>query len=203
MRLIDITLPLGPATPRYPGDPPVQVERLSEARGGDTYALSCLTLGSHAGTHIDAPAHFLPGGATSESIDLDACIGPARVFAVPAGVLAITGTMVRAVPASPRLLLRTGGRALGGAALDASGARAVVERGVRLVGIDALSIAPGDAPGEVHRILLEAGVVILESLDLRAAEPGEYTLLCLPLRLAGCDGAPARAVLVAGSASDQ
>jgi arylformamidase len=196
MRILDISLPLGPGTPVYPGDPPVFQERLSEARGGDTYALSRLMLGSHAGTHVDPPAHFLPDGATAEHLPLAACIGPAVVLNVR-GDGPIAPVELAALPeGTERLLLRTGGPPFGGRALGAEAARALVSRGLRLVGIDALSIAPAGSPGEVHRILLAAGVVILEGLALAEAPDGPATLLCLPLKLVGGDGAPARAVLL-------
>lgn len=201
MRIIDISLPLGADTPVYPGDPPISVERVSEAHGGDSYALSRLTLGSHAGTHLDPPAHFIPGGATAESIDLAACIGPALVLDVAGSAGEIGVAEVAAMPQqTERVLLRTGGPALGGRALSADAARWLASAGVRLVGIDALSIAPASGPGTVHRILLAAGVVILEGLDLRDAPVGGTTLLCLPLRISGGDGAPARAVVIVDDA---
>lgn len=200
MTIIDITLPLGAATPLYPGDPPVRVTRLSEARGGDTFALSRLTFGSHAGTHVDAPAHFLPGGATVEALPLDACIGPAVVLDLTSGSGEITPMeLIGRLERAERVLLRGGGPPPGGRTLSVAAAQLLVERGVRLVGIDALSVAPLAAPGAAHRLLLEAGIVIVEGLDLRAAPPGVYTLLCLPLKLAGGDGAPARVVLISGS----
>jgi arylformamidase len=197
VRIVDISLPLGRETPAYPGDPRVDVERLREARGGDTYALSRLTLGSHAGTHVDPPAHFLPGAPTAERIPLDACIGPAVVLNVQAGADLVAVDELAPLPeGADRVLLRTGCPPLGGRALSLDAAHDLVRRGIRLVGIDALSIAPADAPGAVHRVLLAAGIVILEGLDLSAAAPGPATLLCLPLKLTGGDGAPARAVLV-------
>lgn len=197
MRIIDISLPLGAETPVYPGDPPISLERISEAHGGDSYALSRLTMGSHAGTHVDPPAHFIPGGATAESIDVTACIGPALVLDVARSAGEIGVSEVDTIrEQTERVLLRTGGPAVGGRALSANAARWLASAGVRLVGIDALSIAPASGPGEVHRILLAAGVVILEGLDLHDAPAGIATLLCLPLRLTGSDGAPARAVLL-------
>ena len=199
MQLIDISLPLSPETPVYPGDPPVRVERLSEARGGDSFALSRLTLGSHAGTHVDPPAHFIPGGATADQLDLSACIGPAIVLDVSETTGPITPAELAALPDdAERVLLRTGRPSRQGQdrSLCPDAARALVQRRVRLVGIDALSVAPAEAPGEVHRILLAAGAVILEGLDLTHAPPGPYQLICLPLKVIDGDGAPARAVLI-------
>jgi len=193
MRIIDITLPLGTMTPVYPGDPTFALERLRKAEGGDTYALSRLTMSSHAGTHVDPPAHFEPGGATAEAVSLDTCIGPAIVLDVAAAGGTIAPEAIASLPAgAERVLLRTGGPPIDGAALSEAAARSLIELGVRLVGIDALSAG---SPA-VHHILLQAGVVILEGLDLSAAPSGPATLLCLPLKLAGCDGAPSRAVLV-------
>lgn len=197
MRIVDISMSLGPETPVYPGDPTIILERVSEAEGGDSYALSRLTLGSHAGTHVDPPAHFIPDAATADTIPLDACIGPCLVLDVSMGNGPMQAPAVEAVPVgTERLLLKTGGPAIGGRALSEAAARALVRRGLRLVGIDALSVAPADAPGGVHRILLAAGIVILEGLDLTAAPAGMATLLCLSLKLMAGDGAPARAVLL-------
>ena len=197
MRIVDISLPLGVETPVYPGDPPVVVQHLTEARGGDRYALSRLSLGSHAGTHVDPPAHFIPGGATAEQVPLDACIGLAVVLDLSTGAGPIGPAEVTALPnGADRVLLRTGGPLLGGRALSPEAAHALVARRLSLVGIDALSIAPAATPGEVHHILLAAGIVILEGLDLSAASSGTATLLCLQLKLVGGVGAPARVVLL-------
>src|SRR5215204_2868969 len=170
MRVVDISLSLDPSTPVYPGDPAVAVERLSEALGGDRYALSRLTIGSHAGTHVDAPAHFIAGGATVDALPLEACIGAAVVLDVaPSGDTIDIDQLAGLPEGATRVLLRTGGPPIGGCALGVEAARALVRRGVRLVGIDALSVAPPGAPGAVHHILLAAGVVILEGLDLSRA----------------------------------
>jgi arylformamidase len=197
MRIVDITRPLGADTPVYPGDPPIVIERLSESGDGDTYALSRLTLGSHSGTHVDPPAHFIPGGASIDRIPLDACIGPAVVIDLSGQSGPISPAALGPLPdGTERVLIRTADPPLGGRALEPATARYLVERGLRLVGIDTLSIAPPDSPGEVHRILLSAGLVVVEGLDLSVVPPGPAVLICLPLRIAGCDGAPARAVLL-------
>jgi arylformamidase len=204
--IIDISLPIGPETPVWPGDPPVLVEPVARVEAGDPAGVSRLTLGTHTGTHVDPPAHFLPGAATVDALPLDVLVGPAVVADLTAGP--IDGAALESLGlsgGSVRLLLKTGGEA---GALTPDGARWLVERGVRLVGADTLSIEPGtDCPGvrgcppeeqyPVHRILLGAGVVIVEGLDLAAVAPGSYQLVCLPLRIVGGDGAPARAVLIA------
>ena len=203
VRFIDISLPLSPATPVYPGDPPLTIERLSEARGGESFALSRITLGSHTGTHVDPPAHFIPDGATVDELPLGACIGPAFVADMASGIGPLgPGLLMTAVPPhTERLLLRTVGAESGGRPLTAATAHQLVRHGIRLIGIDRLSVAPEETPGEVHRIFLAAGIVILEGLDLSHVPGGNYTLICLPLKLAGGDGAPARAILVQGGIS--
>lgn len=170
VRVIDISLPIEAAMVVFEGDPDVGITPYLEIARGDPANVSLLTLGSHTGTHLDAPAHFLVGGATLEGLSLETLVGPALVAEV------------------------TTDRTIGPSELD--GARYLVERGIRLVGIDYLSIEAFDAPGHpVHRLLLGAGVVILEGLCLTGVEPGVYELLCLPLPVKGIDGAPCRAVL--------
>jgi arylformamidase len=193
--IIDISRPIGPDTPVWPGDPPVLVEPVARVRDGDAADVSRLVLGTHTGTHVDPPAHFFPGAVTVDALPLDVLVGPAIVADLTAGgpiddrvleSLALpTGTT--------RLLLKTLGDA---GAVTPDGARWLVDRGVNLVGADTLSIEPGTVDYPVHRILLGAGVVIVEGLDLSAADAGTYELVCLPLRIAGGDGAPARAVLI-------
>jgi arylformamidase len=205
--VIDISRALGPDTPVWPGDPPVTVEPVARVERGDVAAVSRLTLSTHAGTHVDPPAHFLPGGATVDILPLDVLVGPAVVVDL-SGTGPIDAARLAAAglgdgdgdgDASSRLLLRTGAADEDPAAegtLTEDGARWLVERGVRLVGADTLSIEPATDRYPVHQILLGAGVVIVEGLDLFGVRPGRYQLACLPLRVAGGDGAPARAVLI-------
>jgi arylformamidase len=193
--IIDISLPIGPDTPVWPGDPPVLVEPVTRVAAGDPADVSRLVLGTHTGTHVDPPAHFLPGTATVDALPLDVLVGPAVVAEFPAGPIDRAALELATPPSegSPRLLLKTGGDA---GSLTPDGAAWLVERGVRLVGADTLSIEPATADYPVHRILLGAGVVIVEGLDLTAVTPGSYQLVCLPLRIVDGDGAPARAVLM-------
>ena len=208
--MVDITLPIGPDMLVWPGDPPVVVEAVSRLEDGDQANVSELRLGSHTGTHVDPPAHFLPDGATVDRLPLDALVGEAVVadFTDTPGPIGPAELDRLWLPATPtRLLLKTANSALWHGcgpipfpdhyvALSPEGAAWLVERGVRLVGTDFLSIEERGAPGHpTHHTLLRAGVVILEGLDLFAVEPGSYTLVCLPLKIAGGDGAPARAVL--------
>ena len=201
MELIDVTVPIRPGMVTYPGDPLVQTELHSSIGRGDLVNLTRLDFGVHSGTHVDAPAHFLDGESGVEALPLDALVGPAAVV----DARSVTDVLDRdalgrlELPDVPRLLFRTGNSELWEqdvfaeefVQLDGSGAEVLVERGVRLVGIDYLSI--GDE--EAHRVLLGAGIVPVEGLDLRAAEPGPYEVLCLPLKLEGADGAPARVLL--------
>lgn len=191
---IDISLPIGPEMPVWPGDPRVVVEPISRVEDGDVAAVSRLALGTHTGTHVDPPAHFVPGGLTVDGLPLELLVGPAVVIDA-AGGAPIDARLLEALgvpPGTARLLLRTQA-ATGLVTLD--GAEWLVDRGVRLVGVDTLSIEPETDDYPVHRVLLGGGVIIVEGLDLTAAPPGPYELLCLPLRVAGGDGAPARAVL--------
>lgn len=190
----------------YHGDPEVRIERVTDISRGDLANVSRMELGTHTGTHVDAPLHFIDGGPGAEQLPLDALIGPAVVADArgAAGDVDAAALAALDVPAgTERLLLRTRNEALWerdrfardyvGVAEDA--ARALVEMGVRLVGIDYLSIAPASDPAPTHATLLEAGVVVVEGLDLREAPSGHYDLVILPLRIEGGDGAPARALL--------
>jgi arylformamidase len=205
MRLHDVSVPIRPGMIVYAGNPGVELERVDSITEGAHANVSRLELGTHTGTHVDAPLHFLEGAPGSEAIELEPLLGPAVVVDATSveGDLDERGLASLDIPAgAERVLLKTtNGRLWAGnefsrdfIRLTGSGARYVIENGTRLVGIDFLSI--GDE--EAHRELLGAGVVPLEGLDLRAVEPGEYELLCLPLRLEGSDGAPARVVLIEG-----
>jgi arylformamidase len=167
IEIFDISVPIRTGMPVYPGDPEVRVEQVQELP-----ALSRLELGSHSGTHVDAQSHFLPGRAGVDELPLDVLIGPCSV--------------VEGEGVAERVLVKHA------SPFDAAGATRLVEGGARLVGVDGMSVGDRDA----HRVLLGAGVVVVEGLDLSAVEAGDYELICLPLRIAGCDGAPARAILV-------
>jgi arylformamidase len=202
----DISVPIEPGTPIFEGDPAFRVELAASMAAGDICNVSRLELGAHTGTHLDAPSHFLDGAPASEAIPLDACIGPAWVvdgtrLNRTIGAADIDGLDIP--PDETRLLFKTPNSELWGKpgfqarfiALDGGAATRLVEHGVRLVGIDYLSIAPFGDPVATHRALLGAGVVILEGTDLREVEPGPVELLCLPIRLIGSDGVPARALM--------
>lgn len=187
--IIDITRPLGPATVVYPGDPPVEIAQISSVDGSGV-ALSRLSLSSHAGTHIDPPAHLFPGGLTVDALSLALLIGPALLVSAAHG-RPVTDADLADIPPTERLLVSTGGQPI-----TENAARRLLARGLRLVGVDGLSV-DGEGNGlPVHRLLLSAGVIIVEGLALEGVAPGAYTLVCLPLRLVDGDGAPARAVLL-------
>lgn len=203
MALHDISVPLRPGMAIYHDNPGFEVELASSIAAGATANVSRLTMGVHTGTHIDGPSHFFEDGAGADSLPLATMIGPALMVELPdIGTCPIDAAALDGadIPqGTERLLLKTPNSELWGsdeftrdfARLDGSGAEHLLEIGVRLIGIDYLSI--GD--GEAHRALLGAGVVALEGLDLRRIEPGPYELLCLPIRLIDTDGASARVVL--------
>lgn len=206
VQFFDISVPIRGGMPVYPGDPPVVVEQVASIANGDGLNLSLATFGLHTGTHVDAPLHFIDGAPGADALPLEALIGPALVVDATAfaGDIGEAEFQALAVPSSARrVLLKTGNSSLWDrdgfssefVGLTAEAANLLVGLGVRLVGIDYLSIATASDPAPAHMALLRAGVVIVEGLDLRNIEAGEYMLACLPLRIAGADGAPARAVL--------
>ena len=203
---IDVTVPIVDGMLHWPDNPPVTLRRALAIERGDTANVSALSLGVHTGTHVDAPIHFLPGGADVGRLDPAAAIGPARVieFSDPVAVRRDELERVRPRPGE-RLLLKTRNSTRRWPAepfdedfvfIGADGARYLAECGIALVGVDYLSVGGFAVDGEeTHRALLEAGILIVEGLDLAAVAAGDYELICLPLRLAGSDGAPARALL--------
>lgn len=205
MAIYDVTVTLRPEMPTWDGEPTPSSQPIKQIGvGGESAQVSLLALGTHTGTHIDAPAHFFPGGAGIDQLPLDALVGPCRVVEIGAVQVVEPADLDPIARGAERLLLKMQSGRLWDdpafrrdfVALSAGAAAWLVAHGVRLVGIDYLSIDPYDAdPAAAHLTLLGAGVVVLEGLDLRAVPPGEYDLAALPLKLAGADGAPARVVL--------
>jgi arylformamidase len=202
----DISVPIRSGMVTFEGDPLVHLERASSMADGAICNVSRLDFGVHTGTHIDAPVHFIDGAAGIETIGLDALVGPAVVVDArrvvgPFDRAAIDGLDIPS--GTERLLFHSRNSELWNSpSFDGSfsgvtrdGAEALIERGLRLVGMDYLSIAPFGDPTPTHVTLLGAGVVILEGLDLREVQPGAYDLICLPLRIPGSDGGPARAIV--------
>jgi len=197
MEIIDISVPIRTGMVTYAGDPDVRLERTTAIAEGADANISKLDFGVHTGTHVDAPVHFIEGAAGADELSLDVLNGPCEVVEVPR----LDESAVEAVPqGTERILFKTPNSELWGRTafvdaferLNGAAAKALVGRGVRLVGVDYLSVGDEDA----HHTLLGAGVVPVEGLDLRGVAPGSYDLHCLPLRLVGSDGAPARAILV-------
>ena len=208
MRTYDITLTISPEMIVWPGDPPVNMQRTSSIASGDSSNVTQITMSCHTGTHVDAPDHFLNNGKTVESLSLDLLMGRVYVLHLPDVNLITASILMDAEipPRTRRLLFKTrnsdywanGNKEFQtdfvGLSVDA--AELLVDRNVRLVGVDYLSVAPFKNGKPVHTILLNAGVVVIEGLDLSKVSQGRYTLHCLPLKLGGAEGAPTRAILV-------
>jgi arylformamidase len=206
-RIFDLSLPIIDGGLTFPGDPEIRIsEALSIARG-DPANVSALAFSSHTGTHIDAPVHFIPGGAPVDAIPLERLVGPAVVLDFPGDVTTIGAAELRSRDflGARRVLLRTRNSALLSnprftpryTSLAPDGAEYLLAENVELVGIDYLSIEGfGSKDYRVHRMLLDREVVIVEGLDLSKVPAGRYEFICLPLRLTGLDGAPARAILI-------
>jgi arylformamidase len=208
MRIYDVTVGITPMMPVWPGDPPVALTRVHSISDGANANVSRLDAGVHTGTHVDAPLHFIDGAASVDSLSLKVLTGRAYVVSLPRAKVLDAATLAAAdiPPRTRRVLFKTRNSDIWArgektfqtnfVGVDASGAEWLVRKGVHLVGIDYLSVAPYHQSSETHRTLLEAGVVIVEGLDLSKVSQGRYTLYCLPMKLIGSDGAPARAILV-------
>jgi arylformamidase len=208
-RIIDISVTVTPILPVWPGDPAVVLERVSKMEDGADANVSRVEMGAHTGTHVDAPYHFVDGGYAVEDLALDALVGPAVVVEISEKVDRIDAALLSQAGIGPgveRVLFKTRNSRYwveqrrefqkDFVAIAPDGAEWLVQQGVRLVGIDYLSVAPYDDPAPTHRILLGGQVVALEGLDLSRVAAGEYMLYCLPVKLGGSDGAPARAILI-------
>jgi kynurenine formamidase/threonine dehydrogenase-like Zn-dependent dehydrogenase len=199
---IDLTVGIRHEMVHYPGDPGVELKQTKHLDRGDPATVSHLSLGVHSGTHVDAPVHFIGGAPGVDEFSIDAMVGPARVIEIlDKEICTAQDLSAYDIREGERLLLRTSNSnrcwnvdafVEDYAHLDTSAARMLAERRVRMVGIDYLSIGRGKDGPEVHRILLGAGVVILEGLDLSRVDAGFYDVVCLPLKILGGDGAPAR-----------
>jgi arylformamidase len=209
MRIYDISLTISPELPVWPGDPPVELELVESMDQGAHANVSRLSASVHTGTHVDAPHHFLNDGRTVEQLPLDMLTGPCYVTHLPDGIEAITAEALAGTSlpeGTNRILFGTSNSRLWSrgesefqenfVAVTEDGARWLVERGIQLVGVDYLSVAPYGDSVPTHTVLLQAGVVVVEGLDLSAVPRGFYDLYCLPLKLLGADGAPARAILI-------
>jgi arylformamidase len=204
-KLYDITVPLSAQVPTFPGDPPFRMEFVHRIADGKPYNVAHLDLGVHAGTHVDAPYHFVADGDTVDRLPLEILVGKARVVAVQSRDAVRRADLEETdLTDDLRVLIKTrnSGQLKNGqfqedfVYLDPDAATYLVDQGIKLVGIDSLSIEKfGSKDFAAHHALLGAGVVVVEGLDLSDVEPGEYDLTCLPLRLVGADGSPARVIL--------
>jgi len=203
-RIHDVTLPLATGMAVYPGDPPFELEAVQDLAGSG-YRVSRLVLSTHTGTHVDAPAHFFAAGATVDQLPLEILMGKARVVEVLARERVERSDLEQLdLRDDLRVLLKTrmSGQMLKPGChedhvyLTGDAAAYLAQAGIKLVGFDYLSVdRSGSAEFPAHNALLGAGVVVVEGLDLSEVDPGEYDMACLPLRVAGGDGAPARVVL--------
>jgi arylformamidase len=204
-KILDVTAPLSAALPSYPGDPPVRIEPALRIADGAPFNLTRFETGCHAGTHVDAPYHFLTDGLTVDQIPLDILVGKARVAELNAP-RRVERADLEALDLTEdiRVLLKTrmsgqmrhAGLQEDHVFLAEDAARYLVQIGVKLVGIDYISIDEfGNEEFPAHHALLQAGVVIVEGLDLSEVDGGEYDMTCLPLRITGAEGAPARVIL--------
>ena len=206
MRIYDITVPISNELPVYPGDPEIKITRVMSLEAGDIARVSHLSFSTHTGTHIDPPYHFIPDGMPLDQASLDIFIGPARVIDV-GDVASIDAAMLSTfdLDGAERVIFKTRNSRFWRETnefqkdfvyLETAAAESLVARGVKLVGIDYLSIEKFnfDQP-TTHWALLGAGVFIVEGLDLTGVPAGDYELICLPLKIKDGDGGPARVVL--------
>ena len=203
---IDISIPLRDAMVHWPSDPPVSIKRVKNIEQGDTVNLSLISMGAHSGTHIDAPIHFLKQGQGVDNIPIDTLVGRARVIEIrdPESIKPeeLVGHRIRR---GERILFKTRNSShvwqkdefvedfvfVADAAADL-----LVDSGVRLIGVDYLSVGSFKHGGNyAHKTLLSGGIWTIEGLNLSKLTPGKYDLICLPLRIVAGDGAPARAIL--------
>lgn len=209
MTIHDISLTISPDLPIWPGDPGLELEKISSMDKGAEVNVTRLSAAVHLGTHVDAPHHFLNDGRTVEGLSLEVLTGPCYVLQLPDGVDAITAEVLERSEITSdmkRILFGTSNSHLWAkgekefqtdfVAITEDGAEWLVEHEVQLVGVDYLSVAPYGDSVPTHKTLLEAGVVIVEGLNLSKVMRGFYDLYCLPLKIAGSDGAPARAILI-------
>lgn len=204
MKIYDVTVPVSPSMPVYPGDPSVSVEMTAKMDQGDVANVSFLKFGTHTGTHVDAPHHFIDGAMTVDEIPLNLLIGRARVVEISSAVITAEVLEELDFTEDARVIFKTRNSYLWTEKefnkefvyISKDAAELLVENGVKVVGIDYLSVEQfGFETPDVHRILLGSGAVIIEGLNLSEVEPGDYELICLPMKIEGGDGAPARVVL--------
>jgi arylformamidase len=205
MKLIDVSVPLDASIPTYPGNTPFNLEAVKRLARGDSSNLSTLHMSAHAGTHVDAPRHFFDTAAGADALPLELLLGRTHVVEISSRK-AIGAEELAGVDLTEdvRVLFKTHNSQLWGSTrfhqdyigVNESGARHLIDRGIKVVGVDYLSVEEFKTPGApAHHVLLGGGAIVIEGLNLRDVEPGIYEMMCLPLRLVGADGAPARVLL--------
>jgi len=215
MKIFDISVPITPSMPVWPGDPPVEIQQVADISSGDSANVSWMGMGVHCGTHIDAPKHFIDSGKTIDQIPLEKLIGEVLVMEIDSTENVISERVLTEHPnrdfleTASKLIFRTRNSSLWAAyphtfqedyvGINTAGARYLSQFQLDLIGIDYLSIAPYQDTLEPHQILLAHEIVLLEGLNLSEVPGGVYTLYCLPLKIPGCEGSPARVVLVGRS----
>ncbi len=214
MKIIDISRTIHPDMEMYPGDTGPNITKVSGLDEGDSYNISRITLGTHTGTHVDPPLHVIPGGAGIDRLSMNTLVGSARVLDLSSINRPIESDDIGPLEAGKIILFKggpgdsgdlSGSGYLGcsggpgascGACLTAACARYLTDTGIKTIGTDAISIGAQDEEHEVHHTLLDAGIVVIEGLEMTDVKAGDYFLVCLPLKIANGDGGPARAVLI-------
>jgi arylformamidase len=205
MKLIDVSVPLDANLPTYPGNTPFSLEAIKRIANGDSSNVSTLHLSAHGGTHVDAPRHFFDDGPGADALPLEMLCGRARVIEITSRKGITAEDLAKSdLSEDVRVLVKTSNSRLWGTpafrqdfiGVTESGAKYLLEHGIKVVGVDYLSVEEFKKPGApAHHVLLGGGTIVIEGLNLRDVEPGIYEMLCLPLPVAGSDGAPARVVL--------
>jgi arylformamidase len=205
MKLIDVSVPLDASLASYPNNLPFSLEAVKRLARGDSSNVSALHMSAHSGTHVDAPRHFYDEGTGTEALPLEMLIGKARVIELrPRGGITAEDLATLDLSEDVRVLIKTQNSRLWGdpafhkdyVGVTESGAKYLVDHGIKVVGVDYLSVEVFKTPGApAHHVLLGAGTIVIEGLNLRDVDAGVYEMLCLPLKVVGSDGAPARVVL--------
>lgn len=209
MKIYDISLTIQPGMVVWPGDPKVELYRKEKIEDGANANVSYMGISVHTGTHVDAPYHFLNDGSAVDVMPLEVLVGPVLVVELPDSVKQIDAEIINSLSFNEpieRILFKTRNSKFWSqdagefhpdfVAISADGAQALIDHGIKLTGIDYLSIAPYKNSRPTHEIILKAGMVVIEGVDLSKVQPGNYTLVCMPLKLKDTDGSPARVILL-------
>jgi arylformamidase len=205
MKLIDVTVPLDHTLATYPNNTPFTLEAIKRIARGESSNVSTLHMSAHTGTHVDSPRHFFDDGVGTEALPLEMLIGRARVIEITSRTGIAAEDLIKIdLSEDVRLLIKTHNSRLWSSpdfhpdyiGVTESGAKHLISRGIKVLGVDYLSVEVFRTPGApAHHALLGAGVIVIEGLNLADVDPGVYEMFCLPLRIVGSDGAPARVVL--------